>query len=123
LHDIDKSGWWILITLVPIIGSIWFLVLLCTKGLVHKRWGQTVIVNQSNGVGTAGCVFAWLALFLNGVPGLAFWVWILGLILSFVGLFKSPRGLAVTGLVISLIDLILLLKALGALAAILSALF
>jgi uncharacterized membrane protein YhaH (DUF805 family) len=25
-HDRDKSGWWMLITLVPIIGSIWFLV-------------------------------------------------------------------------------------------------
>jgi uncharacterized membrane protein YhaH (DUF805 family) len=27
LHDIDKSGWWFLIQLVPFIGSIWFLVL------------------------------------------------------------------------------------------------
>ena len=30
LHDTGKSGWWLLIVLVPIIGSIWFLVLLCT---------------------------------------------------------------------------------------------
>jgi len=30
LHDIGKSGWWLLIVLLPIIGSIWFLVLVCT---------------------------------------------------------------------------------------------
>ena len=29
LHDIGKSGWWFLIMLIPLAGSIWFLVLLC----------------------------------------------------------------------------------------------
>ncbi len=32
LHDIDKSGWWALIVLIPLIGGIWMLVLLCTEG-------------------------------------------------------------------------------------------
>ena len=32
LHDIGKSGWWYFICLVPIIGGIWLLVLLCTDG-------------------------------------------------------------------------------------------
>ena len=32
LHDIDKSGWWILISLVPLVGGIWLLVLLCLQG-------------------------------------------------------------------------------------------
>ena len=32
LHDIDKSGWWILIEFVPVIGFIWLLVLLCMAG-------------------------------------------------------------------------------------------
>lgn len=32
LHDIDKSGWWIFISFVPIIGGIWLLVLLCMTG-------------------------------------------------------------------------------------------
>ena len=27
LHDIGKSGWWLLIALIPIIGTIWLLVL------------------------------------------------------------------------------------------------
>ena len=25
-HDRDKSGWWMLIVLIPIVGAIWFLV-------------------------------------------------------------------------------------------------
>lgn len=31
MHDINKSGWWIFITLIPIIGSIWFLILTLQK--------------------------------------------------------------------------------------------
>jgi len=30
LHDIGKSGWFIFINLIPCIGFIWFLVLVCT---------------------------------------------------------------------------------------------
>ncbi|MBO4806621.1 MAG: DUF805 domain-containing protein [Paludibacteraceae bacterium] len=32
LHDVNKSGWWYFIILVPLIGIIWMLVLLCTEG-------------------------------------------------------------------------------------------
>ena len=32
LHDIGKSGWFMLITFIPFIGGIWILVLLCTDG-------------------------------------------------------------------------------------------
>jgi uncharacterized membrane protein YhaH (DUF805 family) len=32
LHDIDKSGWWQLITLVPVLGAIALLVMFCLKG-------------------------------------------------------------------------------------------
>jgi len=32
LHDVGKSGWFLLIALIPIIGSIWLLVLFCTDG-------------------------------------------------------------------------------------------
>ena len=32
LHDIGRSGWWMLISLVPIVGSIVLLVWLCTRG-------------------------------------------------------------------------------------------
>ena len=29
LHDTGKNGWWYFINILPIIGSIWFLVLMC----------------------------------------------------------------------------------------------
>lgn len=32
LHDVDKSGWWFLISIIPIIGTIWIIVLLATDG-------------------------------------------------------------------------------------------
>ena len=28
LHDTDRSGWWLLICLIPLVGAIWFLVLM-----------------------------------------------------------------------------------------------
>jgi uncharacterized membrane protein YhaH (DUF805 family) len=30
LHDIGKSGWWVLISLIPLIGIIWFIILAAT---------------------------------------------------------------------------------------------
>ena len=32
LHDTDRSGWWWLIALIPLIGSIWLIVLYCFAG-------------------------------------------------------------------------------------------
>ena len=41
LHDIDKSGWWWFLYAIPIIGAIWMLVLLCTKGTEgENRFGS-----------------------------------------------------------------------------------
>jgi len=83
---------------------------------------QQIIINQtsqqSNGVGTAGFVIALIALIFCWVPGVGFVVWFIGLLLSFIGLFKSPRGLAITGFIISLIDLIILIAVVGAVASI-----
>ena len=74
---------------------------------------QTVIVNQvekqSNGIGTAGFVLALLNLFLGWIPVLGWILWLLGLIFSCVGVTRKPRGLAIAGLVISLIGIIFLL--------------
>ena len=75
--------------------------------------GQTIIVNQqsqqSNGVGTAGFVLAIISVFFGWIPVLGWILWILGLTLSFAGVFKKPRGLAIAGLVLSLIGIVLLL--------------
>ncbi|WP_166921259.1 DUF805 domain-containing protein [Flavobacterium poyangense] len=32
LHDIGKSGWFMFIVFIPVIGVIWFLISLCTAG-------------------------------------------------------------------------------------------
>ncbi|TCD00237.1 DUF805 domain-containing protein [Pedobacter psychroterrae] len=40
LHDVGKSGWFILIGLIPIVGAIWLIVLMCTDGqLTPNKWG------------------------------------------------------------------------------------
>ena len=37
LHDAGKSGWWYFISMVPLVGVIWLLVLLCKKGKTNTR--------------------------------------------------------------------------------------
>ena len=32
LHDVGKSGWFLLIALIPLLGAIWLLILMCTDG-------------------------------------------------------------------------------------------
>ncbi|WP_153800683.1 DUF805 domain-containing protein [Foetidibacter luteolus] len=40
LHDVGKSGWFILISFIPFIGAIWLLVLLFTDSQVGpNKWG------------------------------------------------------------------------------------
>lgn len=47
LHDIGKSGWFILINFIPIAGIIWYLVLLCTNGVAGtNKYGVDPKENQ-----------------------------------------------------------------------------
>lgn len=40
LHDVGKSGWMLLVGLIPLIGAIWLLVLFFTEGeLVENKYG------------------------------------------------------------------------------------
>jgi uncharacterized membrane protein YhaH (DUF805 family) len=40
LHDVGKSGWMLLIGLIPLIGTIWLLVLFCTDSKPGaNKWG------------------------------------------------------------------------------------
>ncbi len=71
---------------------------------------QTIIIeHKSNGLGTAGFVFALIALFIGWIPLFGWLLWALGALFSFIGLFKAPRGLAIAGFIISFIDFFLLL--------------
>ena len=87
----------------------------------NAQGGQTIIINQEspkkNGVGTAGFILALLGLILCWIPVLNWILWLLGLILSLVGVFRQPRGLSIAGLVISFLGLILLILVLGAIGA------
>lgn len=81
-----------------------------------------VVINQgssqpTNGIGVAGFILALLALFLGWIPILGWVMWLLGLILSGVGMTRRPRGLAIAGLVISMIGLILLVVVFAAIGA------
>ena len=75
---------------------------------------------KSNGLGVAGFVLAMLGLLLCWVPVLDWILWVLGLIFSFIGVFKQPRGFAIAGLVISLIGLVILIAFVAIIAAILT---
>lgn len=70
---------------------------------------KTIIIQQrpsGNGLGTAGFVLSLIAFLISWIPIVSGILWFLGLIFSFIGLFRSPRGLAIAGFVISFIWII-----------------
>lgn len=47
LHDSGRSGWMVLITLIPLIGAIWMLVLLVTDSEPGtNKWGPNPKINN-----------------------------------------------------------------------------
>ena len=77
----------------------------------------------SNGIGTAGFVLAIVSVFIGWVPLLGWLIWILGAVFSFIGLFRQPRGLAIAGVIISLVLIPMVVTLLVALDAFTSAMF
>ena len=80
----------------------------------HKQ----IIINQqggrnSNGIGTAGFVLALIALFIGWVPAVGWICWLLGLIFSCVGMGRTPKGLAIAGLIISVFGIVLIIVLTG----------
>lgn len=61
------------------------------------------VQRETNSIGTAGFVLALLAIFVGWFPIIGWLIWLLGAVLSTVGLFRRPRGLAVAGFIISFI--------------------
>ena len=48
LHDIDRSGWWLLLLIIPVIGSIWLLILWCQKGANgSNKFGEDPLADQT----------------------------------------------------------------------------
>ena len=49
LHDINRSSWWVLIALIPIIGGFWLIVLCCFKGNHgENRFGEDPLTTKNN---------------------------------------------------------------------------
>lgn len=44
LHDSNHSNWWVVISIIPIIGQIWLFILLVLPSKANTRWPA----NQSN---------------------------------------------------------------------------
>ena len=86
----------------------------------QKEVQPTFVIQQapaaSNAMGTAGFIIALVTIFLFWIPVLGWILWLLGLIFSGIGVTRKPKGLAIAGLVISLIGLILIIVVLGLLA-------
>jgi uncharacterized membrane protein YhaH (DUF805 family) len=48
LHDTDRSGWWILLILIPLIGAIVLLIWYCTRGTPDpNRFGPDPLAGQN----------------------------------------------------------------------------
>lgn len=80
----------------------------------HNYNNTQPIVKESNGLGTAGFILALIGLFLGWIPFLGWFIWLLGVIFSSIGIFKSPKGLAIIGLVLSFLGIIILITVFGA---------
>lgn len=49
LHDTERSGWWLLLSLIPIIGTIVIIVFLCQNGTAGaNRFGADPKQNEIN---------------------------------------------------------------------------
>ncbi|HSF34700.1 MAG TPA: DUF805 domain-containing protein [Nocardioides sp.] len=51
LHDTDRSGWWILIGLIPIIGWILLIVWFCTDSKPDNQYGPNPKTGPSGAAG------------------------------------------------------------------------
>jgi uncharacterized membrane protein YhaH (DUF805 family) len=95
LHDIGKSGWWILITLIPLVGGFWLFVLSLIEGhSCDNQYGKNPKKPESGAVALTQvetrivvCVAgALLVLFLTGILLLPYFnlSYLIGLILVII---------------------------------------
>ncbi len=74
-------------------------------GTYYTPQQPVIMPRPTNSAGTAGFILTLFAYFLCWMPGVNSTLGLAGLLLSFIGLFKEPRGLAIAGFVMSLIGL------------------
>ena len=76
-----------------------------------------VVARKKNGLGIAGLIISIVAAVFCWIPIFNWIVWAVGLILSFIAVFKAPRKAAIAGLIISCIGLIIMIVLLSVAAA------
>jgi uncharacterized membrane protein YhaH (DUF805 family) len=48
LHDLDRSGWWLLLSLIPLVGGIILIVWFCSRGTIGpNRFGQDPLAGMA----------------------------------------------------------------------------
>lgn len=48
LHDLDRSGWWLLLSFIPLIGAIILIIWFCGRGTVGpNRFGQDPLTGMA----------------------------------------------------------------------------
>ena len=63
---------------------------------------------KTNGFGTAGFVLSLIGLILFWLPIPGWILWLLGTLFSFIGLSRSPRGLATAGFIMAIVTALLI---------------
>ena len=82
-----------------------------------KIIGNRLVKQELNEVGLAGFILSIVAILIGWVPIIGWilggFIWLAGLILSFIGLFKEPKGLAIAGFIISIVSFLILVLIIG----------
>jgi uncharacterized membrane protein YhaH (DUF805 family) len=120
LHDVGKSGWWMFLSLIPVVGAIWLLILFCIEGQSEQnRYGANpksvkpsfperrreksiaIAFIVSAAVELGGLVSNWVSgwmrddifIFFTNVPC---WIWLIPTLMVvftlLFGLFYYPAG-------------------------------
>lgn len=81
--------------------------------ITDQNSGQTIIIKQEvslkNGIGIAGFVMSITGLILCWVPIIKWLLLVPAFLLSFIGMFKKPRTLAIIGTIISALVIIIIM--------------
>lgn len=73
--------------------------------------------SRTNGMGIAGFVISLITIFLGWIPVFGWILWALGMLFSVIGVFRRPRGLAIAGLILSIVGLVFIVFVYALLAA------
>lgn len=80
-----------------------------TPNVVTNTTTFVVEKSGSNSMGTAGFIIALLGFIFCWMPIVDIILWFLGLVFSIIGIFKAPRGMAIAGLILSLVIIIVII--------------